>query len=576
MKAISSVTEPFARQRMVDAGLQVRPIATLILLTIFLAGSAAIASQPDDGWHSFRNGGNSGVAAASLPFQWSPAEGIAWQVELPGYGQSSPLVVGDKLLVTAVEGPNKETNLIVCLDPKTGETRWTASQPSSMQGPSNFMHSRAAPTPIATDSAVIAFFESGDLIAVGIDDGDILWQRDLKKETGALKSNHGLGSSLAQSKDMVFVNIEHDGPSALFAIEKSNGETKWKTERPSGSSWSSPVVMNRNGQAQVVVSSGGEAAGYDSQSGKQLWKVTGLAGNTVPSPVVDGDRIILGARMPEFGSVETAAKSNLCLEFSNDNVEPKVAWRSERCIADYASPVVSGEHAFLINGKGILGCLNKETGEEKYRHRLGLVCWATPIVDGDRLFVFGKNGKAAVIDAKDEFSIISENALWDSADPPRPVAYVEHFPDRAGSHRSHGDAAHSDHAKAEFESDGNQVADHGHGASGHKSTVHGSHGAGRKPGAGMLAGMLKRDLDGDGSLSGDEIPKRLLAVMENIDLNKDGSLDEAELKKMADSFAAKRKGSRQSSRDPIVYGVAANSKRIFVRTGTRLYAIGGE
>ena len=89
----------------------------------------------------------------------------------------------------------------------------------------------------------------------------------------------------------------------------------------------------------------------------------------------------------------------------------------------------------------------------------------------------------------------------------------------------------------------------------------------------MLAGLLKSDLDGDGFLSGDEIPGRLASALENLDLNQDGKLDRDELKKMADSFAARRQGSRDSSRDPIVYGVAADAEGILVRTGTRLYSL---
>ncbi|MFK7770356.1 MAG: PQQ-binding-like beta-propeller repeat protein [Mariniblastus sp.] len=535
-------------------------------------------------WSSFCNGGNSHVSKnAALPSSWSQKEGISWDVELPGYGQSAPLVIGDKILLTAVKGPEKETNLVVCVSRKTGAEVWRTSQPSSLKGPSNFMYSRAAPTPVADYDQVIAFFESGDLLAVGISDGKKRWERDLKVETGGLKSRHGLGSSLTQTDDLFFINLEHDGPSALIAIQKSDGQTRWKTERPSGSSWSSPVVMRRGDEYQVVVSSAGEAAGYDSETGKEIWKVSDLVGNSVPSPLVVGDRIFLGARKPEFGSVDAAAKSNLCLEFQEGEVSPKVAWRSERCIADYCSPVVCGEFLFLINGSGILGCLDKNTGEEKYRQRLGFECWATPIVRGNQLFVFGKNGKSLVIEAGGEFKKIGENNLWDSTNPPRPVSYVEYFPANAngsGHGAGHGHGAKHGGAKDETAEHGGHGSDQhpgGESAGNSHGGGHGdSHGSGKKPGEAMLAGMLKADKDGDEALTGDEIPKRLVAVMENIDLNKDGSLDKGELEKMAKSFAAKRAGSKASSRDPIVYGVAADSKGILVRTGTRLYAIGGD
>ena len=579
---------PFSRQTIVGVA----------IVFVFAAGVASFAQEAQqeskpteqiadsDCWSSFRNGGSSFVSEeATFPSSWSQQEGISWEVELPGYGQSAPLVVGDKILLTAVEGPNKETNLVVCLHRESGEELWRSSQPSSLPGPSNFMFSRAAPTPVADEAQAIAFFESGDLVAVRISDGKKLWERDLKQEVGELKSRHGLGSSLTQTDDLFFLNLEHDGPSALLAIQKSDGATRWKAERPSGTSWSSPVVMRRGEKYQVVVSSAGEAAGYDVENGDELWKVGDLAGNTVPSPLVVGDRIFLGARKPEFGSVASAAKSNLCLEFKEGEDSPTVAWRSKRCIADYCSPVISGDFLFLINGDGILGCLDKNTGEEKYRQRLGFECWATPVVRGNQVIVFGKNGKSSVIEADGVFKPISENSLWDQASPPRPVSYVEHFPTAKSGGHGHGHASHGGTAHGGAKHGEHGAAKHGHAGDKHpgsdsKTDSHGhghaAHGKGKKPGAAMLAGMLRADKDGDEVLSGDEIPKRLLAVMENIDLNHDGSLDKSELEKMAESFAAKRAGSKESSRDPIVYGVAADPKGILVRTGTRLYAIGGK
>jgi len=546
------------------SGLSITGFPRAVVMSLLLAaafgqlavGQSSAAISTDGNWTSFRNGGHSdAIKDAVLPSAWAPGQGITWQTELPGYGQSSPLIVGSNVLVTAVEGPSKEKNLIVCFDRVTGKERWRNSQTSTQTGPSNFMYSRAAPTPVTDTDRSIALFESGDLIAVSLKDGQKLWSRDLKIETGPFKSNHGLGSSLAQTSDSVFINLEHDGPSVLMAIRKSDGSTKWKAKRPTGSSWSSPVVVNHQGMSQVIISSGGEVAGYDSESGKERWKFTELAGNSVPSPLVAGNRIFLGARMPEFGSVATAAKSNLCLEFADGATEPTIRWRSQRCIADYASPVVCEENVFLVNGSGIVGCLDKETGEEKFRKRLGLVCWATPIVNNNQIYFFGKNGKTTVVKAGADFSIVSNNYLWDQAKPPRPTSYEEFFPSTksGGGHGSHG--RHG----------GRDSDESGHGS---------NHSKGKSPGSGMLAGMLKRDTDGDGLLKGEEIPNRLASVMENIDLNHDGSLDQSELKKMAVSFAEKRKGSRQSSSDPIVYGVAADSDGIIVRTGTRLYSIG--
>ena len=64
--------------------------------------------------------------------------------------------------------------------------------------------------------------------------------------------------------------------------------------------------------------------------------------------------------------------------------------------------------------------------------------------------------------------------------------------------------------------------------------------------------------------------------MENIDLDANGQLDRDELTKMAEKFAANRRGSKDSSRDPMVYGVAADKNGFLIRTGTRLYCIKGD
>ena len=523
-----------------------------IAVWIFLALPTSVTKAHDDStiadtetttnrWTSFRNGGSSSVPdAAKLPVRWSAKEGIAWQAELPGYGQSSPVLLGERVFITAVKGDQKEKNLIVCLNRKSGQAQWVTETESSLKGASNYMYSRAAPTPVVDHSMAYGFFESGDLIAVDFETGQIRWKRDIKEMTNGFKSRHGLGSSLAANNTHLFLNLEHDGPSFLIAIDKTNGKTAWKVSRPSGSSWSSPAIMRWGKQEYVVVSSAGQAIAVDAKTGDEVWRVDGLAGNSVASPLVSKNKVYLGARKPEFGNAETAAKSNLCLEIKPNSNTPKVKWRSQRCMADYASPVIIDRYLFLIDGNGILGCLDRESGQEIYRKRLGFKCWATPIVCGDHLFLFGKNGTTKVVEVGPKFKCLHENYLWDVKNPPAPTSYKEYFA-KSGSNED----GHSSRKPA-------------------------------KPGESMLRGMMKNDSDQDGVLSGDEIPKRLLGVMDNIDLNQDKRLDQGELKKMAASFAAKRKGSKNSSRDPIVYGVAADHNGILVRTGTRLFAIDGE
>ena len=262
------------------------------------------------------------------------------------------------------------------------------------------MMSRAAPTPVVDERAVYAFFESGDVVAVDLG-GKPLWHRDLTKEHGEFQNNHGLGSSPAQTADMVLLNIEHKGPSFLLAVDKQTGETRWKAERPSGSSWTTPIVVGDGTSQQIVVSSGGNLASYDVENGRQLWVLEGLKGNSVPSPCAVGDFIFTGARIPEFGSASEAAKSNLCVRVTGDDSQPyELCWRAAKAVSDYASPVVDGEQVYFLNKVGVLYCVDAMSGETIYQQRLRAECWATPIITDAGIYFFRERRHDAHCEAR--------------------------------------------------------------------------------------------------------------------------------------------------------------------------------
>ncbi|MCO8123086.1 PQQ-binding-like beta-propeller repeat protein [Stieleria sp. TO1_6] len=504
----------------------IRTVASCIAVILCLSPASA-------DWPSFRNGGNSRVSEP-LPTQWSSSSGIAWQTETQGYGQSSPVIHSGLIFTTSVIGPMCETCLIECHELKSGELRWSYQHDSTHGHPSNYMNARAAPTPVVDERGVYAFFETGDFVAVDLH-GQKLWARDESSATGKFDNSHGIGSSLAQNETHVFLNLEHGGPSFLLAIEKASGETTWSVDRPSSKSWSSPIVADVDGQQQVIVSSGGTVAGYDVASGEMLWMMEGIEGNSVPSPTVSGNYLVVGARLPEFAE-DGAMQSNCCLDLSQiSDGKPRVLWRADKAICEYASPVIVDGFAYFLSKANVLHCLNVVSGEVAYRKRLGSDCWATPIVSGNRLYFFCKNGRCHVVIAGPEHKTLATHSLWNSEDPPKPETYTE-------------TARDSSHEQDSSSSGG--------------------------PGGGMAARMKAGDANGDGVLQGDEISERIRPMLSRVDTNGDGKLDASEIDAMAASFAERRKDSAATSRDPIVYGVAASDGHIIVRTGTRLFAIG--
>jgi len=504
-------------------------------------------------WNGFRNGGDS-QANLPLPTAWSPTAGIGWQHELPGYGQSTPVILGNQIFVTAADGPMKQRLLVLCFSMARGELLWRYEHEASTQGPSNYMAARAAPTPVVDQSGVYAFFESGDCIAVDLQ-GQARWHRNFTADYGKFDNNHGLGSSPAQNASHVFLCIEHKGPSYLLAIDKQNGQTSWKVDRESTSSWSSPIVASVGGNEQLIVSSGGNVSGYDVGSGEKLWSLAGLDGNSVPSPTLIGNNLFIGARLPEFAE-EGSIRSNCCIDLSSlGEGEPKVAWRADKALSDYASPVVSGEFVYFVNKAGVLFCLDAGTGKVQYAKRLGTQCWGTPIVANSLVYFFGKDGKTQVLKPGPNFELVSSNVLWSEDNPPKPEQYVEN----SGGAHGHAGAAGEDDKTGDKTGDGQARGPSARGTGGQ--------------GGGMLAALMKGDANGDGTLTADEISSDFKPMLARIDTNTDGSLDAAEIKAMADSFAARRTDSQASARDPIVYGAAASQGKIIIRTGTRLYCI---
>ena len=366
-------------------------------------------------WPSFLGGVERYNQTSKIPLKWSESEGLTWRTPLPGHGQSSPVVVGSNIYLTAIDGPMKETNIALCLDLSTGARKWSHESKSSLTVKNDPYTSRAAPTPVADSKAAYFFFESGDFITC-TPDGEVLWKRDLLADYGKYGGRFGLGGSLCQDESSVFVLADNDGPAYILALDKATGKTKWKTDRTSRTAWSSPMMLTVGGKQQIVVSSAGSLDGYSPASGKLLWSMNDVGGNTVASPVPFGDGCFLvGASPGRNGEAsEGAKKSNMAVQVvaKENGYEPKVLWRNEEVTSSFGSPVYFDGKAYYVNRSAGLYCLNAESGETIYKKRIEESNWATPFGINGRLYLFGQKGATTVINAGDSFEELAVNRLW--------------------------------------------------------------------------------------------------------------------------------------------------------------------
>lgn len=394
------------------------PFAAALLFSFVLTATGSLHAQ--NSWPGFL-GADARYGLSELPTEWSESEGLAWSVDIPGYGQSSPVVQDGHIYLTSVDGKMKEKNLIHCFD-LTGKLKWSHESVSSIQVENNVYTSRAAPTPVVNERGVIAFFESGDIFAL-TPDKELLWERHLVEDYGKITGRFGLGGSLAQSNGKVFVLADHEGPSYVLALDAATGETIWKTDREPRVAWSSPMVLNVGGTEQVVVSSAGSVDGYDPKDGKQLWSLSDVGGNTVASPIpfdnsAKNGRFLVGASQGRNGeNSEGARRSNMAVEVKPDagGFKAEVLWRNEEASSSFGTPIVYDGRAYYVNRSGGLFCINSETGETLYKQRIKESNWATPLGAGGRVYFFGKGGVTTVISASDSYEEVAENTLYESA-----------------------------------------------------------------------------------------------------------------------------------------------------------------
>lgn len=362
-----------------------------------------VAATPGEHWPGFRGDGTSITTARQLPLKWSDSEHVAWSAEIPGYGQSSPIVWRDRIFVTSTKGDEKETIVVSAFALDTGKLAWSREFPASQKVKVSDYVSRGAPTPVVDAERVYAFFESGDLLAL-THAGEPVWQRSLVKEYGEFKGNHGVGTSLAATADSVIVLIDHAGPSYLLAADKTSGANRWKVDRESRTSWSTPAIRTAGGSTEIVISSNGTVEGYRAETGERDWWIDGVDGNTTSSPTCIGDLIFVGSSKPN---------QNLAVLPSGrgDVSGTGIRWRAEEATSSFGSPLLAGNVAWFVNKAGVLYAVDPQSGKTLWNERLPDSCWASPLSVGDRVYFFTKGGQTVVYRASREKELLAESSL---------------------------------------------------------------------------------------------------------------------------------------------------------------------
>ena len=345
-----------------------------LLLSLLVASTAARAD-----WLQFRGPNGSSVSAETKV----PADTlkVGWSADLPGRGLSAPIVVGDRVFVTAASGPDQSVLHVICFSAADGHKVWERVMRATGRTMTQSKTSVAAPTPCSDGKHVFALYSSNDLFCFDLD-GNLQWLRGLTLDYANASNSLGMAQSPIVAGGTLVVQSENDSESFAAGIDIATGVNKWKMDRPKAANWSSSLIWK--GDVVALQSSKG-IAGVEAATGKVVWNYADGA-STIPSSALGANAIYaasngITALVPESGAVSQL-------------------WRNEKLRPGTASPVVVGEGLFVVNNAGVLLKADTKTGadDKNFKLRLKGPFSGSPVTVGSRIYIVSERGVFQAID----------------------------------------------------------------------------------------------------------------------------------------------------------------------------------
>ncbi len=414
-------------------------------------------------WPQFRGPNCSGRAVGNqpLPTEIGPSTNVLWKTDLPP-GHSSPVVVGDRIYVTAV----KEKKLVtIALDRNSGKILWQKEAPHAAVEQVHKIGSLAQSSPVADDDRVVSFFGSCGLFCYDRA-GKLLWERPM----GPFKNDFGAASSPILSDDWVILCQDHDQGSFLEALDKRTGKTVWKTDRSEFlRGYCTPVIWEVAKKKQIVIAGTLRVVGYDRDTGKELWTIRGISRLVCMTPVIGDDGLLYFAafaaggdpgerievepfdkiikdldknangklemnelpkgaildRFPQVdadkdGSITRAEYErfrNLFAQSQNgvwairpggkgDVTDTNIVWRNPKQAPFCASPLYVKGTIFTVKDGGFLSSLDARDGKVIRRDRLPKgagAYYSSPVVGDGKVYILSERGRLTVVRAVQEW-----------------------------------------------------------------------------------------------------------------------------------------------------------------------------
>ena len=303
--------------------------------------------------------------------------------------------------------------VLMSLDRNTGKENWRRVAATQVPHEGHHRdHGYASGSPVTDGEHIIVSFGSRGLYCYDMK-GKLQWKKDFGDMR--MRNSFGEGTSPALHGDTVVLLWDHEGDSALYALDKKTGKLKWKTDRNEASGWCTPVVTIHDGVTQVIVNGTRAVRSYQLSDGKLLWQCSGQTSNAIPSVVVDEN---FAYAMSGFRGAHLAA---IKLGGSGDLTDSKsVSWTANRGTPYTPSPLLSNGRIWYLSGNnGVLSVRDTKSGKLLVEgERLDGVSgvYASPVSAGGRVYIAGRNGTVSVLKDSAKLEVLATNELDDKFD----------------------------------------------------------------------------------------------------------------------------------------------------------------
>lgn len=413
---------------------------TLFLLT-FLSLQLT-AQDSTDNWPNWRGSNVDGVSSnGTPPTEWSETKNIKWKTPIPGKGIGTPVVWGNQIFITtAIELDKKATEeaikklkktsptflkisgmsettenflqfVVYSINRSNGEINW--KKVVREQYPHEGINSNgswASASCVTDGKYMVASFGSYGIYCFNMD-GNLIWEKDFGDMQ--IKNTFGEGASPVLYKDNLIILWNHEGQSKLYVLNKKTGEEIWQKDRDEKSTWTTPIVVEFEGKAQIIVPGNKKSIGYDFQTGDVIWKIGGLEEDIIPCPLFDGERTFL---MTEVGMQAIDLK----IAKKNSEHSNAVIWTKDANSSYVPSPLLKDGKLYYLKGNSAqLSCVDTKNGKIYYEalkpERMTGV-YASPVWANGNIYIIDRQGTCSVIKDGVEFKVIAQNKLDDNFD----------------------------------------------------------------------------------------------------------------------------------------------------------------